>query len=256
MDQTKIGLALSGGGIKASAHVGALKFFEEIGVKPTVFSGSSAGALVGAFAAAKYTPSDMLDFFKATTIFKPSNFAWRKPAWIDSNKFEGTLREFFPDDRFEALSHPLYVTVTDITNGFSKVFSEGQLVKILMATSAYPVVFSPIEINDILYADGAILNNFPVEPLIGNCDKIIGINAHRRKVIKNSEMTSSYKIFRRAYEISTHYSYFKKYKDCDVVIAPDNLEKYSTLRNNHAQEIFEIGYETAKEQRENLLHLI
>ena len=185
MDQLKIGLALSGGGIKASAHVGALTFFEEIGVKPTVFSGSSAGALVGAFAAAEYTPSDMMDFFKATTIFKPSNFAWRKPAWIDSNKFEGTLREFFPDDRFEALSYPLYVTVTDITNGFSKVFSEGPLVKILMATSAYPVVFSPIEIDGILYADGAILNNFPVEPLIGKCKKIIGINRAGHESIKS-----------------------------------------------------------------------
>jgi len=256
MLEPTIGLALSGGGVKASAHVGELKYFQEIGVKPKVFSGSSAGALVGAFTAAGLAPEEMLEFFKSTSIFKASNFAWRKPAWIDSNKFEGTLREFFPEDSFDALKYPLHVSVTDITNGLTKVFSKGPLIKILMASSAYPVVFSPIEMDGILYADGAILNNFPVEPLQGKCDKIIGINAHRRKVINNSEMTSSYKIFKRAYEIAAHYSYFRKYNDCDVVIAPDNLSKYSTLRNNYAEEIFQIGYETAKEHKDELLKLI
>jgi NTE family protein len=252
----KIGIALSGGGIKGAAHIGVLKFLSELGIQPTVFSGSSAGALIGAFAAANYSPEEILTFFKSTTIFSPSNFAWGKPAFINTHKFEDSLKSYFPDDSFEALHHALYVSVTDITHGLTKVFHQGPLIKILMASSAYPVLFSPIEMDKILYADGAILNNFPVEPLQGKCDKIIGINVHKRRVIKNDELTSSYKMFRRAYEISTHYSNFKKYKDCDVVIEMEDLNRFSTLRTNHAEDIYTIGYETAFQHKMELLSLL
>ncbi len=255
MHQPKIGLALSGGGIKGAAHVGVLQLLEEIGVQPQAYSGSSAGAIVGALAAAKYSPAEILQFFKSMNIFKVSNFAWGKPGFINTNSFEAILKEYFPANSFEALKYQLYVPVTDITNGYSKVFSSGPLIKILMASSAYPVVFSPIEMDNILYADGAILNNFPVEPLMGKCDKIIGINVHRRKEVKNSEITSSYKLFRRAYDIGVHYSNFKKYKYCDVVIAPDDLKKFNTLRTNHTDDIYQIGYQTALEQKEELLAL-
>ncbi|MEZ5003617.1 MAG: patatin-like phospholipase family protein [Chitinophagales bacterium] len=256
MHHTSIGIALSGGGIKGAAHVGALQFFREIGIQPKVYSGSSAGAIIGALAAADYSTEDMLYFLKSMNIFKVSNFAWGKPGFINTDKFEASLRQFFPDDSFEALKYPLYVSVTDITNGFSKVVHSGPLIKILMASSAYPVVFSPIEIDGVLYSDGAILNNFPVEPLLGKCQKIIGINVHRRKEINNAEISSSYKLFRRAYDIGIHYSNFKKYKYCDVVIAPDDLKKFSTLRTQHTDEIFQIGYQTALEQKDELLKLI
>jgi NTE family protein len=256
MKTPKIGIALSGGGIKGAAHIGALKLMSEIGVYPNVFSGTSAGALVGAFAAADYPPEEILAFFKSTNIFSPSNFAWGKPAFINTHKFEDSLKSYFPEDSFESLKHPLYVSATDITHGLTKVFHKGPLIKILMASSAYPVLFSPIEMDKILYADGAILNNFPVEPLQGKCDKIIGINVHKRRVIKNEELTSSYKMFRRAYEISTHYLNFKKYKDCDVVIELEDLNRFSTLRTNHAEDIYKIGYETAANHKEDLLALL
>jgi len=69
-------------------------------------------------------------------------------------------------------------------------------------------------------------------------------------------LTSSYKIFRRAYEISTHYLNFKKYKDCDVVIELEDLNRFSTLRTNHAEDIYKIGYETAVLHKQELLNLI
>ena len=255
MQQPSIGLALSGGGIKCAAQIGAIQLFKEIGIQPTIYSGSSAGAIVGALAAADYPVEDMLRFFKNMNIFKVSNFAWGKPGFINTDNFEASLKEFFPDDSFESLKYPLYVSVTDITNGYSKVIHNGPLIKILMASSAYPVVFSPIEIDGILYSDGAILNNFPVEPLLSKCQKVIGINVHRRKEIKNSEISSSYKLFRRAYDIGIHYSNFRKYKFCDVVIAPDDLKKFSTLRTNHTDEIYQIGFQTALEQKEDLMGL-
>ena len=45
----KLGLALSGGSVKGFAHLGVPKYLEEVGLKPEILAGTSAGALVGAF---------------------------------------------------------------------------------------------------------------------------------------------------------------------------------------------------------------
>ena len=52
-----IGLALSGGGAKGFAHLGALQALEENGIKPDIISGTSAGAIVGAFYSCGFKPS-------------------------------------------------------------------------------------------------------------------------------------------------------------------------------------------------------
>ena len=59
-----VGLVLSGGGVKGVAHIGVIKALEENNIYPTHISGSSAGAVFGAFYAAGYSPEEMLTFFK------------------------------------------------------------------------------------------------------------------------------------------------------------------------------------------------
>ena len=44
----KIGLALSGGGVRALAHIGVIKALTEAGIRPVVIAGVSAGSIVGA----------------------------------------------------------------------------------------------------------------------------------------------------------------------------------------------------------------
>jgi NTE family protein len=47
--QHKIGIVLSGGGARGIAHLGVLKALEEFGIKPSIISGTSAGAIAGVF---------------------------------------------------------------------------------------------------------------------------------------------------------------------------------------------------------------
>ena len=56
MKRYKLGLTLSGGGVKGFAHAGALKAMEEHGIRPDIISGTSAGAIVGALYSAGHTP--------------------------------------------------------------------------------------------------------------------------------------------------------------------------------------------------------
>jgi len=43
----KLGLVLSGGGARGFAHLGVYKAMQELGIKPDIISGTSAGAIAG-----------------------------------------------------------------------------------------------------------------------------------------------------------------------------------------------------------------
>ena len=60
----KIGLCLSGGGIKGAAHIGVIKALEEENIKFDCVSGTSSGSIVASLYAMGYTPEDMLELFK------------------------------------------------------------------------------------------------------------------------------------------------------------------------------------------------
>ena len=84
----KIGLVLSGGGMRGAAHIGAIKALEEHGIYPTHIAGTSAGAIVGALYASGYNWDDILRFFKSISILDITKYAIRKPGILDADKFQ------------------------------------------------------------------------------------------------------------------------------------------------------------------------
>lgn len=248
MENNKIyGLVLSGGGVRGMAHIGAIKALEEAGIYPQIISGASAGALVGAFYAAGYSPSEILNFFKKASMFKFSNYAIGKPGLLNTEKFIKIYLKYFPQNSFEALSKKLFISTTDIIHGKNKIFHSGELIKPLLASAAFPMVLTPIKIGAVLYADGGILNNFPTEPLHDRCDKIIGSYVKPLKEISEKELTSSLSVLERAYQLGIANQSMIKFKDCDQLFLPQELISYKTFDMNKLDEIYEIGYTTAKE---------
>lgn len=59
MSKLRIALALGSGGLRGIAHVGVLRALAEAEIQPTVYAGSSAGALVAAAAADDLSLSEM-----------------------------------------------------------------------------------------------------------------------------------------------------------------------------------------------------
>ena len=70
----KLGLALSGGGIKGAAHIGVMQAFKEENIGIDVISGTSIGSIVASLYAMEYTPNEMLKLFNyfSKIIFKNS----------------------------------------------------------------------------------------------------------------------------------------------------------------------------------------
>ena len=60
----KLGLALAGGGTRGAAHIGAIKAFEENGIKFDLIGGTSAGSMVAALYSMGFTADEMLEILK------------------------------------------------------------------------------------------------------------------------------------------------------------------------------------------------
>ena len=243
----QIGLVLSGGGMRGVAHIGAIKAMEELGIVPTHISGTSAGAVVGALYANNIGWEGILDFFRTTQIFQGGKYAKGKPGFIDSEKFYKEFIKMLPEDDFMALDKKLFVTATDVVYGTPSIFEEGELIRPILASASFPGMFTPTKVNDHLYVDGGILNNFPVEPLLPLCDRIIGVYVNPLKKISTKDLKHSYNVLERSYKIKMAYDSIEKFKHCDLVVHPDRLDGYGTFQKQGIDEVFEIGYTNTKE---------
>lgn len=242
-----IGLVLSGGGMRGAAHIGVIKALEELGISPTHISGSSAGAIVGAFYAYGYEWQDILEFFKSFQLLDYTKYALNKPGFIDAEKFYSKFETYFKEDDFKALKKKLYITATNILSGELEYFSKGQLIKPILASAAFPGVFAPVKIKRSFYIDGGTLNNFPVEVLKKECDFIIGVYVNGYDEVTIGDLKYSHNIVERAFTIKAVQDDMAKFKECDVVIYPKQINNYGMFNKKNIDTILDFGYEYAKE---------
>ncbi|HEX9800825.1 MAG TPA: patatin-like phospholipase family protein [Thermoanaerobaculia bacterium] len=251
------GLVLSGGGSRGLAHAGVLAALAEHGLAPDVFSGTSAGALVAALHLAGHDHEAILDFFERTSPFHLSHLApFGKPGWLDTEKIEADFRRFFPDDAFEALAKPLFVSATDLVNARLEVFSSGPLIRPLLASASIPMLFTPTPFNGNLYADGGILDNFPTRPLAGLCSVTLGVYVSPLHRVAAKTLDTSLAVTQRAIEIGMYLASARKFRHVDLVLCPQHLDAYSTLDPKRHVEIFEIGYRAADERMDEIVALV
>jgi NTE family protein len=242
-DEYNIGLVLSGGGFRGAAHVGVIKAMQDAGLKADIVSGVSAGALVGAFYAAGLSCERMLDIFTKPRLFSLAHYSYKKPGLLDTDKFAQYLEEYISQDRYDQLEIPLYIAATNMLTGKLVTFRSGAINKPILASCAFPLMFSPVRIDDAYYSDGGIINNFPVEPLIGKCKTIIGVYVNPVNEIQDHELKSSLKVLERAFTISTGNIPYLKFKHCDIMVEPKALSKFTLFDRKNVYKMYEIGYD-------------
>ena len=242
------GLVLSGGGVRGVAHIGAIRALEEHDIFPTHIAGTSAGAIVGALYANGNSWQEILDFFKTVQIFKIDNFARRKPGFINTEKLYNSFKRILIKDDFSVLNKSLHITATNILDGSLKIFTEGELIKPILASAAFPGIFTPIQIGGEYYVDGGTLNNFPVDLIVEQCENIIGVYVNPFEKLNIKDLKHSYEVLERAYRIKTAYDSIEKFKNCDIVICPKELKKVGTFSMKDIDAAFELGYKSAMEE--------
>lgn len=253
LEGKSIGLVLSGGGIRGMAHIGLIKAMGQHGIAAHRISGTSVGALIGALYANGSPVEGMLDFFKETPLFKYSLFAINKAGFIATERYVPIFAEFFPHNSFEGLKIPLVVLATDLMSGTERAFARGELIKPLLASAALPPVFSPVEIDGTLYADGGIMNNFPKEYLEGESDFIIGSNVSITAPLGHRDLRNPLQLAGRVTSLMVHASSHEKLRACDLYIEPMDLDKIGVLDKKGIEKAFDIGYDHASRALERLM---
>lgn len=256
-EKKSIGYVFSGGGSKGLAHAGALQFLEEQNIHPTEISGTSAGSIVAALYASGKTPEEILEFFKSIYFFNWKHFTLKKAGIIDSDSFKKYFTDIFQGRNIGDLNIPIHITATDMVKGKLKVFPKTtNVVDAILASSAFPGVLSPYEIEGKIYNDGGILNHFPTDLLQDKCDFIIGIYVSPINKITAKDLTSIKAVTTRAFDLLSANSNYEKFKHCNWIIEPMELANYSTFETSKTKmdAIFKIGYEAAKKSFEELHH--
>ncbi len=238
-----VGLVLSGGGVRGMAHIGLIKAMKEYGISAQIVSGSSVGALVGALYANGNTVAEMLAFFKETPLFKYNFLTLVKSGFIDTDRYVDIFKGYFPKDSFESLERELYVVATNLQKARLRFFSSGELIRPLLASAALPPVFSPVELDDELYADGGIMNNFPVEPLKNKVDFIIGSNVSIVSDAEKKDLKNSIQLTARVTGLMIYAINQQKLLECDLLLSPKSLENIGVLDRKGIEKAFAIGYE-------------
>lgn len=258
----KLGIVFSGGGAKGLAHIGVLFYLKELGIIPDAVAGTSAGSIIGSMYAYGTPLTEIQDFFLKTELFD-----WEKRAFFKSQMmFKGIvdpltlkkdLLKIFKNDDFKYCKKALSIIATDMLKAEEKVFTEGSITDAILASIAYPFVFSPMEIDNTIYSDGGILNHFPVDVLRDQCEKVIGIYVSPIRIYEKEELNSIQKITLRALSLKGDKAELKKLEKCDIKIFPQNLLNYNTFDTDHdkLQEIVEIGYDEAAKYHNELIAL-
>ena len=228
-----VGLALGGGGVRGVAHIAYIKALEDLGIRPSVISGTSSGAIAGALYAGGLTPDEMLSRIEAliSSFRKPkirSLLRDRQMGWAAAAVWH-SLNELLPKERFEELDIPLKVIATNFHTLKERVFESGELLPAVMASVALPGVFGPQRVDGEYYVDGGATNIVPFDVIRDACDVLIAIDVSLVRPCPN--MAPTRKNAKYATWAATQEAYIRqKLKTCTVeIFERPNLPPASSL---------------------------
>jgi NTE family protein len=240
-DKKSISIALSGGGAKGICHLGVLQAFEEEKIQIDALSGTSSGAMIAALYAYGYSPKEILNMVIKTSFFKLMKFTTTLNGLLTLDNLGKILIKHMPENDFNVLKKPIYIAATELIKGKTVFFTEGELVKPILASCCVPVIFNPLKYKDGIYVDGGILKNLPAEILReNNYDKVIGSDCN--PIDHNFALTGVKKLIERSLLLAINGNNASSKEFCNVVIEPPEMKKYSSFDLTKGKEIFEVGY--------------
>jgi NTE family protein len=248
----KVQLCLSGGGARGFAHLGVAEALHEMGVEISRISGTSAGALAGAFLAAGYEPRLVLELLMEHKIFRMFRGAFNG-GLLKMNKVEAFLDQYLPAS-FDELKFPMYVAVTDLLSGKVFFMNDGNIKQIILGSCSIPGLFKPMSYQQMLLVDGGVLNNLPIEPLQKYKDPIFGI--HVNPVGELPKISSTWSVLERSFHLCVFSNTVYREAKCDLLIEPQALMNTKVFDYKKSKDFYKMGYQQTMFQRDEILTLL
>ena len=266
----KIGLALSGGGIRGIAHAGVIKALEESNIKIDIIGGTSSGSMIASLYALGYKPDEIYGLFKkyASTIVKLNSNIIRKEIknFIINHRIKsqginnGEFIEEIFNKKAKEKGMPLAIPAVDITKSKECIFTSSQINeenyvsnievgKAVRASSSFPIIYEPMKYGEKLLLDGGVLDNVPVKAVkkLG-AEKVISVNFDSDKIDLESNAID---IIMKVSDIMGRQISEEDLKLSDYIITVPT-DGTGILDVSKIDYCYESGYEIAREQIKNM----
>lgn len=239
----KVSLALSGGAARGAFHLGVLSALEECGIEVAAISGTSIGAVIAVGYGSGLRPLAMLEIFKSKDFKKALRFNYFKKGLLRVDEQASILQAFAPVSKLEAMIMPVFITCVDLLSGKIVRFSEGDAIKLSIASSALIPIFRPVAYENYLLIDGGFMDNLPLTPLKTLDNPIFSVDLHPLSTSKERHFFAMY--FRSLFLAFIASSQRQKHES-DVYITDSKLENLSLFSFGDLDKGFELGYESGK----------
>jgi NTE family protein len=267
----RIGIVLSSGFFSFYGHAGFIKAFEEYGIEPVAYSGTSAGAIMAAFKSTGMETDKILNKFQDLNrdVFWDPDIPPRTlqfllqglrgyTGYLHGHKFRRLIKQALPIKKFEKTKTKLYVVATNVTDNRKEVFKKGDIATAVHASGAVPLLFRSVRIGDKHYVDGGLVDKAPVKALAEN-EKLDGIivNYIRSRSLKKEpnffleKKFTPWLIYNHSYNILRHQDFVSQVqwtRDQGTkvwTVAPD-LPKMGPFKLEKGMELFNIAYKQTK----------
>ncbi len=279
----KVGLVLSGGGAKGLAHIGVLKALDEAGVRVDYVGGTSMGAIIGALYASGYSGKQLDSIFQSIDFetlirddvprnaktfyergesekyalsFPFDDFKLRFPSGISKgqnvyNLLSRLLAHVRDVRDFNDLPIPFLCIATDVEQGKQVILNKGYLPRAITASGALPSLFNPVTIGDVIYVDGGVVNNYPIDEVRAlGADIIIGVDV-QDSLRTREQLQSALDILVQINNYRTIDGMRLKREKTDIYINP-NIEEYTVVSFDEGAAIIQAGEAAAATQKDEL----
>jgi len=171
----RVALALSGGGVRAVAHLGVVEVLRREGFIVEAIAGSSGGALAAALLCDGYAPRDALEVYRTIRRIDLVRH-FRRGGMFSLDAVEALLIKHLSVANLEELQTECVIAATDLVQGRIRYFDKGPVAKLAVASSALVPFFAPVRYGALSLADGGFMDNMPTKPLVARDLPVIGIN--------------------------------------------------------------------------------
>lgn len=261
----KIALVLGGGGLKGFAHIGVLRALHERGIQPSIFAGTSIGALIAAAHASGMPIEVMGD--RARSLRKRDLFRINRMGMLlermgsRSIYLEEPLRELVnsvvPEGTFADFQKPLLINTVDIEQGSQVVWGLTGLRNVsvrdsVYASAALPGFFPPGKVGSRVCVDGGVIDNLPVGIASLGMDAIIAVDTGSTSTIRHQSV-GKYgfaTIYMRAAGTMMHalqLGPLTRWKSPPMILIRPDLSDISWFSFAKADKVIDLGYAAAKE---------
>lgn len=188
-EKPTLGIAFGGGGVRGFMHLGVIKALEEHHIKADLVTGSSAGSIAAVLYASGLSYPQMMQRIDELSEWTLADFVFSKRGVINGQALAKWINNSIRQTDLSAMTIPIGVTVTDMSQRQSLLLVEGNPGQAVQASSSIPGAFIPVQNGERLLVDGGVLNVVPINyAKTMGADIVIGVDiyCHNQPAVEES----------------------------------------------------------------------